>query len=82
MVTMNVSLPTDLKEYVEGRVGAGSYQSSSEYVRELIRKDQEVQRFRTLIQQGIDSPTEGEADGQFFDEMRRQIRDRAGTQPR
>ena len=79
MATMNVSLPTDLKEYVEGRVGAGSYQSSSEYVRELIRKDQEVQRFRALIGQGIDSPVEGEADGQFFDELRQQIRDRAGT---
>ena len=80
MATMNVSLPTDLKEYVEGRVGAGSYQSSSEYVRELIRKDQEVQRFRSLIQQGVDSPVEGEADGQFFDGLRRQVRARAAAQ--
>lgn len=36
---MNVSLPDELKEYVESQTKAG-YSTPSEYVRELIRNDQ------------------------------------------
>lgn len=71
MATMNVSLPDELKAYVDHRVVDGSYQSSSEYVRELIRKDQQAQRFRALIADGLASPVEGTADAAFFQELRR-----------
>lgn len=71
MATMNVSLPDQLKAYVDARVDAGTYQSSSEYVRELIRRDQEVQQFRGLIAEGLQSPIEGAADAAFFGELRR-----------
>jgi antitoxin ParD1/3/4 len=77
MATMNVSLPDDLKGYVDARVVDGSYQSSSEYVRELIRRDQEMQRFRELIREGLESPVEGVADRAFFDELRTSLRARA-----
>ena len=39
MSTMNVSLPEALKDFVEDQVSARGYSTSSEYVRELIRKD-------------------------------------------
>src|SRR5687768_8664636 len=39
--TMNVSLPSMLKRFVERRVAEGGYGNTSEYVRELIRRDQE-----------------------------------------
>lgn len=65
MATMNVSLPEELKDFVDRRVDSGSYQSSSEYVRELIRRDQDVQRFRELITAGAESPIEGDADASF-----------------
>jgi len=37
-VTMNVSLPEPLKEYVDGKVSTGVYGSASEFVREAIRE--------------------------------------------
>jgi antitoxin ParD1/3/4 len=37
---MNISLPDQLKEFVDGQVGSGRYSSVSEYVRELIREDE------------------------------------------
>ena len=41
MATMNVSLPDPLKEWVEDRVRSGRYANASDYVRDLIRRDQE-----------------------------------------
>ena len=41
MATMNVSLPDPLKEWVEDRVRTGRYANASDYVRDLIRRDQE-----------------------------------------
>ena len=55
---MNVSLTDDLKSFVDARVKARGYSSYSEYVRDLLRKDEEqarVERFRTLIQEGLES---------------------------
>ncbi len=40
MDTMNIALPTGLKEFAQARVAEGGYSSVSEYVRELIRADQ------------------------------------------
>ena len=40
--TMNVSLPAVLKRFVERRVRDDGYGNTSEYVRELIRRDQEA----------------------------------------
>lgn len=36
-VTMNVSLPHPLKQYVDGKVSSGVYGSASEFVREVLR---------------------------------------------
>jgi antitoxin ParD1/3/4 len=59
MATMNVSLPDQMKEWVEEQVKTGRYGNSSDYVRDLIRKDQEraeaVEEFDQLIQEGLDS---------------------------
>ena len=40
METMNISLPENLKGFVDSRVKAGGYSSVSEYVRDLVREDQ------------------------------------------
>ena len=62
MSTMNVSLPESLREIVDDQVSARGYGSLSEYVRELIRKDQGRQRLRGLVLKGAASPREGLAD--------------------
>lgn len=40
MATMNISLPDQMKAWVEERTEDGSYANSSDYVRDLIRRDQ------------------------------------------
>lgn len=41
MAQMNVSIPDALKSWAEHRVAEGRYSSTSDYVRDLIRRDQE-----------------------------------------
>ena len=55
MRTMNVSLPDSLKSFVDEQVSACGYSTSSEYVRQLIRKDQDRQRLRGLLLEGAAS---------------------------
>jgi antitoxin ParD1/3/4 len=76
MATMNVSLPDAMKEWVESRSATGRYANSSDYVRDLIREDQERQEalatLRAEIQKGIDSgPGEPFDFAQFKKEMRK-----------
>ncbi len=71
---MNVSLPESLKEFVEDQVNARGYSTSSEYVRELIRKDQDRQRLRGLLLEGAASPQTVTADAGYFDELRSRAR--------
>jgi antitoxin ParD1/3/4 len=39
---MNISLPDPLRDYVQSRIDSGQYASVSDYVRDLIRRDQSV----------------------------------------
>jgi len=55
MSTMNISLPDSLKSFVDAQVAEGGYGTSSEYVRELIRRDQDRLRLRSLILEGAES---------------------------
>lgn len=55
---MNISLTDELKAFVDARVQARGYSSTSEYMRDLVRRDEEraaEERFVALIQEGIDS---------------------------
>ena len=66
MATMNVSLPDPMKSWVEERTRDGSYSNASDYVRHLIRRDQERARAIAQLQAAI---TEGLESGppQLFD---------------
>lgn len=59
MAQMNVSLPDALKVWAETRVAEGRYSSTSDYVRDLVRRDQEaeekLQRLRVMIEEGRNS---------------------------
>ena len=55
MSTMNISLPDALKSFVDDQVSTRGYTTSSEYVRELIGKDQDRQRLRCLLLEGATS---------------------------
>jgi antitoxin ParD1/3/4 len=74
MSTMNISLPEALKLFVDEQVANRGYGTSSEYVRELIRKDQDRQRVRTLLLEGAESAPAGQADETFFQGLRERAR--------
>ena len=73
MSTMNISLPDSLKTFVDEQVSQRGYGTSSEYVRELIRKDQERQHLRGLLLEGAASAPAGPADASYFEGLRRRI---------
>lgn len=74
-VYSNISLPEALKSFVDDQVTTRGYGTSSEYVRELIRKDKDRQRLRGLILAGAASPRDAVIDSEFFDRLRRRVRD-------
>ena len=79
MSTMNVSLPEALEDFVDDQVGARGYSASSEYARELIRKDRDRQHLRGLLLEGAASPRAVTADADHFDRLRGRVRE-AGRQ--
>ncbi len=54
MATMNVSLPDKMKQWVEEQVQTGRYGNASDYVRDLVRRDQERSEAREKLQQMVD----------------------------
>jgi antitoxin ParD1/3/4 len=74
MGTMNISLPDALKSFVDEQVTSRGYGTSSEYVRELIRKDQDPQRLRGLLLEGAASAPASPADAGYFDGLRKKVR--------
>lgn len=74
MTTMNVSLPDALKSFVDEQVTKRGYGTSSEYVRDLIRADQDRQKLRNLLLDGAASSVEGPADEAYFVGLRNRVR--------
>ena len=58
MATMNVSLPDAMKDWVEGQTQSGRYSNASDYVRDLIRRDQERSNKIAAMQRLIDEAEE------------------------
>ena len=57
-LTMGFALPETMRSYIDERVKSGSYGNTSEFIRDLIRRDQEAQaakRLRELIEEGLAS---------------------------
>ncbi len=77
MSTMYISLPESLKSFVDSQVCEGDYTSSSEYVRELLRREQDRVRLRQLILDGGASPlNEKPLDAEYFEKYRKRARAR------
>jgi antitoxin ParD1/3/4 len=74
MTTMNISLPDSLKEFVDEQVEQRGYGTSSEYVRELIRKEQDRLQLRELLLEGASSAPTKPADDAYFDGLRRRVK--------
>jgi len=71
---MNISLPDTLKSFVDEQVSQRGYGTSSEYVRELIRKDQDRLQLRSLLLAGGASEPGSLADARYFSGLRARVR--------
>ncbi len=82
MAQMNVSVPDPMKDWCEAQVRQGRYATTSDYVRDLIRRDQDAQSGVRALQDAID---EGLASGlgkRSLDEILLEARARAESTPR
>ncbi|MCK9544839.1 MAG: type II toxin-antitoxin system ParD family antitoxin [Novosphingobium sp.] len=73
MSTMNISLPDALKAFVDQQVSVRGYGTSSEYVRELIRKDQDIQRLQEMLLDGAKSTPTVPVDAGYFQGLRDRV---------
>jgi antitoxin ParD1/3/4 len=74
---MNISLPDSLKSFVDEQVTQRGYGTSSEYVRELIRKDADVLRLRGMLFKGAASAPADPVDASYFSTLRERVQKRA-----
>lgn len=82
MATMNISLPDPMRDWVEAQIKTGQYANNSDYLRDLIRKDQrnreKLKALQEAITQGFDSDRAGELDAQT---IKQKARKQAGLLP-
>ena len=75
MQTMNISIPDQLKEFVEAQIGSGRNSSVSEYVRELIRDDEKRkahEKLEAMLIEGIQSGGSTEMTRQDWADIRQE----------
>ena len=74
MATMNVSLPDPMKEWVETQTQGGRYSNASDYVRDLIRRDQDraakIAAMQELVTEAMES---GVAEGFDMNTLQREL---------
>lgn len=71
---MNISLPDELKQFVDQRIQAEGYGTSSEYMRELIRRDRDRTQFRQYVLDGMQSPLVGRVDASYLESLRQRVK--------
>lgn len=75
MATMNVSLPDQMKDWVEAQLETGRYANASDYVRDLIRHDQErmekIAELQRLVDEGLASGVGSRSMAEILEDARR-----------
>ena len=83
MATMNVSLPDAMKAWVEEQAGTGRYSNASDYVRDLIRRDQEradkIVALQRLVDEAEDSGASSNSMSEILTKARRKADERRGV---
>jgi antitoxin ParD1/3/4 len=75
MATMNISLPDAMKSWVEAQAVDGAYSNSSDFVRDLIRRDQQRQSQIAAMQAKVDEARASGVSPLSMDDIRRHSRD-------
>lgn len=77
MTTMNVSLPDEMKAYVDSRLASDGYSSTSEYIRALIRQDRDNhgrEKLRIALMEGLASGTPIDANTSYWQQKQAALR--------
>lgn len=81
MATMNVSLPDLMKHWVEQQAKTGRYSNASDYVRDLIRRDQEraakIAHMQLLVTEGLESGVSGRSMDDISKDARRRLAEKS-----
>ena len=76
MATMNISIPADMRDWIQEVVSAGGYQTASEYFRELVRRDQKERAkvdLEQLLLDGLESGKGVEISPEFWEDKRKEL---------
>lgn len=77
MATMNISLPDEMKAWVERQVATGRYGNASDYMRDLVRRDQAmVGELQGIIDEAIAGGVVDVSPAELFEDIKRQSRER------
>jgi len=79
MATMNISLPDEMKAFVEDRVGSGRYANASDFMRDLVRRemaerDRVFAELIALAEEGLASGISDRTPEQIRQEVKAEMR--------
>ena len=78
MASMNISLPDQMREWVQAQIEGGKYASGSDYIRDLIRRDQARRDGVEALQRAIDEGFEsGDAEAFDFEKFKTEMLSRS-----
>ena len=76
MAVVNISLPDQMKDYIDERLDEGRFSSTSEYFRDLVREDQKrraQERLEALLLQGLESGEPIEVTDDYLQQKRAEL---------
>lgn len=76
MATMNVSIPDQMREWVETQIEGGHYSNASDYIRDLIRRDQEFKDKREALIQALKTGEKSGMAKRTIDEIWKEVKTR------
>ena len=78
---MNISLPEPMKRWVEVKAGTGRYSNVSDYIRDLLRREQERTDRIAHLQHLVDDARAGGTSDETMADLRARALRMAGTAP-
>ena len=75
MATMNISLPDEMKEWVEQQAATGHYANVSDYVRDVLRREQSTTaRLQAMVDEALDSGVVKLGANELLEDIKRRSR--------
>jgi len=75
MTTMNISLPDEMKAWIENTARGDSYSNTSDFMRDIVRREQErratIAELQRLVDDGIASGVSTRTMDEIFEEAMR-----------